>query len=532
MPPEMTAALAAEPAPAPAPAPDAPDVAAAPFAPVDPAHPEDDPALPLPAGVALREAIEPLVAAHPGLTGLRLLDSGHSAFAARLHLAEAARERLDVQYYIFRPDLSGALLCDALRRAADRGVQVRVLLDDNNTVGLDAVLQRLDAHPRIEVRLFNPFRRDRPRLVAFALDFARLNRRMHNKSFTADGVATIVGGRNVGDAYFDGGADTLFVDLDALAVGPVVEQVVEDFERYWQSELACPAAEVIGRAKPRRGPPPTFVAEHTSRGTSVHDYLQAIAACPFVADLMARELQLTWAPVELVSDPPRKALDRARDDELLWSRLEQRIGTPERSFFIVSPYFVPGRRGARRLRALARSGVKVSVLTNSLAATDVAAVHAGYARWRRLLLRAGVVLHELRRTPGEVGLAREQKHLRKRLGGSGGLGSSAASLHAKTFAVDERLCFIGSFNFDPRSARLNTEMGFMIDSEPLAKAVVERVQHGVASRAWSVRWLAAPRRLVWEGVPGEKVWREDPETPRWKRALVVVIGWLPIEWLL
>src|SRR6478752_10782042 len=193
----------------------------------------------------LGRSIAPLAEAHPGLTGVVPLLSGRDAFAARVRLADVAERSLDVQYYIWHDDLSGTLLLDALRRAADRGVRVRVLLDDNNTAGLADTLAALDAHANIEVRLFNPFRRRRVRWLDYLTDFSRLNRRMHNKSFTADNEVTIVGGRNVGDEYFGAGHDVLFVDLDVLAIGPVVSDVSRDFDRYWHSESAWPAHRVI-----------------------------------------------------------------------------------------------------------------------------------------------------------------------------------------------------------------------------------------------------------------------------------------------
>ena len=259
---------------------------------------------------ALGRSLAPQVAAHPGQSGFYLLPDGRDAFAARVLLARAAQRTIDAQYYIWHGDLTGMFLFGELRKAADRGVRVRLLIDDNNTAGLDDLLAGLDAHPRIEVRLFNPFTVRRPRLVGWAVDFNRLNRRMHNKSFTVDGAATVIGGRNVGDEYFGAGSGALFVDLDALAVGPVAGAVSNDFDRYWASASAYPAGSVLpssayqhprdvrraGSPSPATTPPPLI--------------LDTVRSLPIVSDLSARRLPLEWAPVSLISDDPAKALGK------------------------------------------------------------------------------------------------------------------------------------------------------------------------------------------------------------------------------
>lgn len=351
----------------------------------------------------LGRVIVPLAKAHPGMSGVVPLLDGRDAFAARVRLADAAERSLDVQYYIWHKDLSGTLLLDALRRAAERGVRVRLLLDDNNTVGMDATLAALDAQPNIEVRLFNPFVVRRWRPLGYVFDFTRLNRRMHNKSFTADSQATVIGGRNVGDEYFEvAGQDLLFVDLDVLAIGPVVKDVSHDFDRYWASGSSYPASRVLPRVEP------VVVAELAAavlkleREPAALAYLDAIASSRFVGRLLANELAFEWAKVTMVSDDPAKGLGQAADDELMWSRLKQVMKKPVNSLELVSAYFVPGAEGVDFLSGLARSGVKVTVLTNSLAATDVAAVHAGYAKRRKPLLEAGVALYEMKRSSADA----------------------------------------------------------------------------------------------------------------------------------
>jgi putative cardiolipin synthase len=471
----------------------------------------------------LGSAIVPLVAAHPGTSGVFALPDGRDAFAARMRLADAAERSLDVQYYIWRQDLSGTLLFDALRRAADRGVRVRLLLDDNNTVGLDEILAALDAHPNVEVRLFNPFTTRRWREIGWITDFARLNRRMHNKSFTADNQATVIGGRNVGDEYFDAGAALPFIDLDVLAIGPVVRDVTGDFDRYWASGSSYPADRILPAVDPQRIAALAADAAAAPHGAAAIAYSQAVVASQFVQEMMARRLPFEWADVHLVSDDPAKGLGLAADDELLWSRLKRTTAKPERRLQLVSPYFVPGAEGVRSFAALSAAGVKVSVLTNSLAATDVPAVHAGYAKRRKALLEAGVGLFELKRTASTRSA--------DRLVATGG--SSDASLHAKTFAIDDERVFVGSFNFDPRSARLNTEMGFVIDSSVLARSIADWFRMRLPDHAYRVQ-LGPAGELQWiERVDGREIVHEhEPDAGWWKRMAVSILSWLPIESLL
>lgn len=472
------------------------------------------------ADTRLGSALQPLVAAHPGRSGILPLANGHDAFAARVRLAEAAQRSLDLQYYIWRNDVTGAMLFEALRRAADRGVRVRLLLDDLNTGALDAVLAALDAHDHIEVRLFNPFAHRSLRAVDYLTDFRRVNRRMHNKSFTADNQVTIIGGRNIGDEYFDAGAGVLFVDLDVLAVGPVVPQVSRDFDRYWASASAYPLAGLLPAvtlAEGWRAPPP--VAE----SPAARAYREAVERSRFVADLVAGQLAFEWAPVAMVSDDPAKALGRAAAEDLLWRQLQQAMPPGAREMQLVSPYFVPTQRGTEWFTALAARGVQVSVLTNALEATDVPAVHSGYARWRKPLLAGGVRLYEMKAAAAPP---------RGREGGSGLAGSSSASLHAKTFAVDRQRVFIGSFNFDPRSARLNTELGFIVESPRMAGAMADAFAKSVPQRSYALRLEDGELRWVEQVGDETRVHAEEPNAGVWKRVGVWFLSLLPIEGLL
>jgi len=474
------------------------------------------------ADTRLGHAVDSLVQARPGQSGIVPLADGRDAFAARALLAAAADRTLDIQYYIWHADMSGMLLFDAVRRAADRGVRVRLLIDDNNTGGMDAILAALDSHPHIEVRLFNPFAHRRWRYLGYLTDFSRLNRRMHNKSFTADDQVTIIGGRNVGDEYFGTGQEPLFVDLDVMAIGPVVNDVSTDFDRYWASASSYPAAGVLAPATPSALAHVGDSVTHLERDPAAAEYVKALARQPFVRDLLSGKLDFEWAATKMVSDDPAKGLGRAASGGLLTDRLGQAIGAPASELELVSPYFVPGSKGVEALTAMAERGVRVTVLTNSLEATDVAAVHAGYAKRRKPLLEGGVKLFEMKREVG--GAAARDRGL---------TGSSGSSLHAKTFSVDRSRVFVGSFNFDPRSERLNTEMGFVIESPELARRIADNFANEIPERSYEVR-LSASRELQWveQSASGEIVHDVEPGTTRLERAMVAVMSVLPIEWLL
>ena len=467
------------------------------------------------AATRLGHAVSAAAQTHAGQSGVLALSEGREAFASRMLLAAAAQRSLDVQYYIWHLDLTGGLLLDALRQAADRGVRVRLLLDDNNTAGMDATLAALDSHPNLEVRLFNPFMQRDWRWLGYLTDFGRLNRRMHNKSFTADNQVTIMGGRNIGDAYFDAGQDVSFVDMDVLAVGAVVPQVSADFDRYWASASAYPAATLLTPA------PPQALTQLAA------PYLTALGRSDFIQQLIAGSLALEWTSVRLVSDAPAKGLGQAGPQVLLPARLASVLGKPDTEMQLVSPYFVPTASGTTALTDLAEQGVAVRVLTNSLAATDVPAVHAGYAKRRVALLAGGVQLFELKPDRGAVARARRTAR--------GLAGSSGASLHAKTFAIDRQRVFVGSFNLDPRSAALNTESGLVIDSPAMATTIAHAFDAQLASQSYALR-LDGQGQLHWLDQPSPdappQVHDTEPDTPLWKRAMVAVLAWLPIEWLL
>ena len=468
-------------------------------------------------------AISPKVIAHPGKSGFYQLSDARDAFAARALLANAAERTLDAQYYIWGNDMTGTLLFAALREAADRGVRVRLLLDDNNTSGMDATLAALDGHPNIEVRLFNPFLIRSVRTLGYLTDFSRANRRMHNKSFTVDNQVTIVGGRNVGDEYFGAADDVLFTDLDVMAIGPVVTEVSKDFDRYWSSNSSYPVDGLLRHVDPIALEELTAAASRIEHSPRALAYTRALHASTFVNELVAGSLAFEWAVTRMLSDDPAKGLGLAEAGTLVFNKLKEAMGAPVSELDMVSPYFVPTDAGASAFVELAGRGVKVRVLTNALEATDVPAVHSGYAPHRKALLEAGVSLFELRRL-GPV-------PAKKRAGSL--TGRSASSLHGKTFAVDRSRVFIGSFNFDPRSAKLNTEMGFVIESTVLAGRISSAFDERIPAEAYEVR-VSTDGQLYWLERQGKKVLRHDlePGTSFGQRTGVSLMSMLPIDWLL
>ena len=476
-------------------------------------------------GTRLGRAVTAGVAANPGKTGIHAFPDPYDAFAARAVLAAAAEKSLDVQYYIWHGDQVGYLLFEAIWQAAERGVRVRLLLDDYNTRGLDPTIAVIDAHPNIEVRLYNPVLQRDARALNLLTDFTRVNHRMHNKSFTADNQVSIVGGRNIGNEYFGAGSGVGFADLDVIAVGRAVRDVSREFDLYWNSPSAYPAASFAGAPAPDAVTNLEVTFTATRGDPESVAYLEAARATPLVRDLLNRQLMLEWTTAQLVHDDPAKTLDTTgRTDVLLFPNLVQTIGRPQKNFDLVSPYFVPGAEGTDALAALAKSGVSVRILTNSLAASDEKSVHAGYAKRRPDLLLAGVRLYELKPTAAKE--SRENK--------AGPGASSSSALHAKTFAVDRSRIFVGSFNFDPRSALLNTEMGLVIDSSTLAQRLTDFFDTDVPMLAYEVRLASDGRNLEWieRTASGEKRYDIEPGTSWFLRTGVDMLSILPIDWLL
>ncbi|HET6566051.1 MAG TPA: phospholipase D family protein [Xanthomonadales bacterium] len=471
--------------------------------------------------------------AHPGLSGAYPLGQGMEALAARVALARRAEKSLDVQYYIWHGDDSGRILLKELLDAADRGVRVRLLLDDLGVgAANDDVFRWVDAHPQVSVELFNPIALRDSRKLGLVSDARRLNRRMHNKSMTADNTVTVVGGRNIGNEYFALDELVNFADMDVLAIGPAAAQVVDSFDTYWNSGAAFPVSAFHPKPATAADLAQGRAALNTAVENTAGPYYQAMQATPLGIKLQAAQMEFYWATITALYDSPGKAKVGSGSDaepELLLQQLGNLIGRAESGLFIVSPYFVPGKAGTEALVDAVRRGVRVQVLTNSLASTDVGAVHAGYKKWRKKLLQGGVELYEMK--PGlDPGSEQDQKLSFK--------GSSAASLHAKLFVIDQQRLFIGSMNLDPRSVELNTEIGLLIDSADMALDVNRKIEAVLSTTSYRVQLLpvdpAQPdgrKELAWTGQhEGEEThYSKEPHTSFWQRLSVGFISLFPID---
>jgi putative cardiolipin synthase len=473
-------------------------------------------------GAALDRMIDPTLKQHPGQTGMILLASNLHAFAARAHSARSAGRSLDLQYYYWRDDLAGGLLAKEVLSAADRGVRVRLLLDDINIRGDDSTYLALQSHPHIEMRLFNPSRnRTNPwqRGIELVLRAMSATRRMHNKVWIADGRIAVVGGRNIGDAYFDVSDTSNFRDMDLLLVGPAVHQTEAIFDSFWNSASAIPIQALVRRRLRRRKVNLAQLhrkLENLTAAGPAGPYLQRLIEEKDAETMLAGEQRFHWAQdVQVVSDPPEKALGGAEDAWLACTIMPV-LYDAKREAEIISPYFIPGQDGLRRLSELVSRGVEVTVLTNSLAATDVAAVHGAYAAYRRALIEAGVSLFELK---PEV--------RRRRISA---FGSSGASLHTKAFTVDGTFGFVGSFNFDPRSISLNTEMGVLFQHPELTKEISKVLAQETAPQS-SYKVVLKDGELVWQDGARQQLrnWAHEPATTFWRRLSAAFIGMLPIE---
>ncbi len=432
---------------------------------------------------AFGRSIQAQAAEHQGRSGFRLLSDSSEAFAARAELIRNAQRSLDLQYYIVHDGISTRLLVSELLKAADRGVRVRILLDDFTSDGQDQTIATLAAHPQIQIRLFNPLALGRSTGVTRAMgrlfDLSLQHRRMHNKLWLADNSAAIVGGRNIGDEYFDAEPKLNFTDIDLLGIGPVAEQLGHSFDQYWNSALSKPVDEVISSQPDTRDLAKTrerlqaSLDQARQQNHALYQQLKTYQTDPRL-DLWRSEL--IWAWNQALWDAPSKVLASGEPDPqlLLTTQLAPEMQRVSKELVMVSAYFVPGPPGLVYLTGRADAGVAVSLLTNSLEATDVPAVHGGYAPYRKALLEHGVRLFELRRQPGDGGGSGPN------LFRSSTYRGSDSSLHSKAIIFDGQKAFIGSFNFDPRSVLWNTEVGVLVDSPELAGRVRELALQGMA----------------------------------------------------
>jgi cardiolipin synthase C len=457
--------------------------------------------------------------ARPGQSACVLLGSGPLSLLMRSVLADEACRTIDLQTYIYDDDEAGIVLMDRLRAAAERGTKVRLLIDDNGLRTDECLPLLLDSLPNAEVRVFNPFRL-RPRWtrpLQLPFEFRRLNHRMHNKLFVVDGVATIVGGRNIAGPYFEAHDESSFTDLDVLLLGPVARDAQQCFERYWSSDLAVPLHTALGKRDARRARARIERYVRAARFMRLQELYKT--QHDGLRDTLDRgEHQVHWAKTRLVADDPRKACARRRRDapQIMIDALTETWEQAEREVLAASAYFVPGRKGAGDLIRMRRRGVRVRILTNSLASNDVPTVHAGYTRYRRALLRAGVELYEYQR------FGNRPKHHHG--------ASRCNALHAKTLVIDRRLAWIGSFNLDPRSSRLNTEMAVLLESGSLASELSERMERDLEpDRSWQVMMRRGSRELRWVGEKNgaRSEHHREPDAPWYWRSWVKLARQFP-----
>ena len=474
----------------------------------------------------------------PELTGFRLLPIGSYALNTRIALAQRAQASLDVQYYLVQDDESGRYLLRALRDAAMRGVRVRLLVDDLYTSGEDPLLLAFAAHPNVEVRLFNPFPVARSggitgRYLMSLNEFGRLNHRMHNKLFIADGAMAVAGGRNIANEYFMRHAQENFVDLDTFITGALVPQLQGLFDQYWNSPFVYPLHSIVRSATPPEQLRQEFEAKTGPQTTPEPAPLSAndvLGYGPVADDLDAGQLGLIWGTASAYADAPDRVTGMSETYGLVpledvqsvrYNVLEQ-MRNAKSEVVMTTPYLIPGEKGLLVMQVATLRGVKFKVLTNSLAATDEPLVHIGYSRDRLEMLKLGVELYEL--SPTRV----------KRNWKLGMFGTSHGRLHAKTAVIDRQTIFIGSMNFDPRSERHNTEMGIIIQSPQLAKEVLRLMDLDKLQASYRVLLDPDGQTLHWLTFDedGETVMEGEPDVGFWKKFWLKVLAPLaPVELL-
>jgi putative cardiolipin synthase len=473
---------------------------------------------------------------HDGNSGFRIIPVGADGFLMRMQMIDAAERTLDLQYFIFRGDETGRLITDAVLRAADRGVHVRVLIDDGETVLGDGQITAIEAHPSVEIRIFNPFayrgKVQMFRAIEFMFNASRLDYRMHNKLLVVDNAIALMGGRNIGDKYFQIDPESQFADDDIFVAGPVARQLSTTFDEFWNSALSIPAEALSGeRTSHAALDEHRQVLHEESRQLKAEgiDYVKRVAIGEPFAGMISGRLPLIWAHAQLICDSPDKKQveDGAMVGRLMHRAVAKATAAVQSELLMVTPYLIPGDEGMQLFKDLRQRNVRVRVLTNSLESSPLLLAQAGYMHYRLPLLEDGVELYEIRSL----------------LGNARGSGETAAisrfgnySLHAKLFVFDRQRLFIGSMNFDQRSMHLNTEIGLIIDSPELAQQVAARFEamvqpvnsYMLALRPNDARRVAS---LVWRTKEDGKAIEYDTEPARsdWQRLKVNILTLLPVD---
>ncbi len=484
---------------------------------------ESSQAWPEPENTQLGAFFSDYVPAEGPQSGVRLIADPRDAFKARYAFAALADRTLDLQYYLWKGDLTGRLLLWRALNAADRGVKVRILMDDIYHKGRDQIYAAIDSHPNVQLRVFNPLGNRGPgRNPNFLLHKKKLNHRMHNKIFLADNAVAVMGGRNIGDDYFGIDPELNFHDLDVLAVGDAARQAGKAFDMYWNSTSAVPIGVLYD--KPIGSADLDLV--RTDLEMNLDEALQEVPyKVPHQLDAVREHLEtlageLTWAEAEVIVDP----LDRFDGDtESAFVRLGRALNDEaESEVTMQTAYLIPNGGGLSNIEHLVDKGVRVRIMTNSALSNNHLSVHAHYMKYRKPLVESGVELYELR---ADAELLNHYREVDSRIA------DSHAGLHTKAFVVDGDISVIGSYNMDPRSRIWNSEIALLVRSEEFGSIVMAEMEEEFApGNAYRVD-MDEHGKLFWtiDTDAGEELWTHDPGTTAWRRMITRMIGWIPVE---
>ena len=463
-----------------------------------------------------------------GLTAYLALDDAFSSIASRLHLINKAKYNIDLQYYIWENDSIGHLMLAELLKAADRGVKVRLLIDDQNGTKLDATLKQLAAHPNFEIKLFNPYKFRKLRVIDYAFRLKHINHRMHNKLIIADGAIAVTGGRNISREYFDASDNFQFTDMDILFYGTAVQHANDVFHEFWNDNLSYSVPQLLGNGNQEQL---AKLRQYYELTALQKDQLKKrIELAEKQINKHLKDRPINWAKAHFIADSPNKIRGEATNDQLIYSQMLNIMGEPKQHLELVSAYFVPTRKGTDYLVNLSKNDVRIRILTNSFLANDVAVVHAFYQKYRHDLLQNGIKLYEFKPY-----IERNKRTWYEVVTGNviPAKGKNTSSLHAKFFDIDG-MVFIGSFNFDPRSANLNSEVGLVVESDVLQKYISRSLDQYLPQIAYELK-LNKQGEIIWldQHKDGSIVeYKHDPETTKFQRFAMQAVSYLPIEWMM
>ncbi|WP_445344559.1 phospholipase D family protein [Acinetobacter bohemicus] len=463
-----------------------------------------------------------------GLTAYLALDDAFISIASRLHLINKAQHNIDLQYYIWEDDSIGHLMLAELLKAADRGVKVRLLIDDQNGTKLDATLKQLAAHPNFEIKLFNPYKFRKLRVIDYAFRLKHINQRMHNKLIIADGAIAVTGGRNISREYFDASDNFQFTDMDILFYGTAVQHANDIFHEFWNDNLSYSVPQLLGNGNQEQL---SKLRQYYELTALQKDQLKKrIELAEKQINKHLKDRPINWAKAHFIADSPNKIRGEATNDQLIYSQMLNIMGEPKQHLELVSAYFVPTRKGTDYLVNLSKNDVRIRILTNSFLANDVAVVHAFYQKYRHDLLQNGIKLYEFKPY-----IERNKRTWYEVVTGNviPAKGKNTSSLHAKFFDIDG-MVFIGSFNFDPRSANLNSEVGLVVESDVLQKYISRSLDQYLPQIAYELK-LNKQGEIIWldQHKDGSIVeYKHDPETTKFQRFAMQAVSYLPIEWMM